>query len=111
VSQRDRSTAQDSPGTPHPLGLFLVVMMPAKFKPMPSQQKITFGEMRASGARRVIVHCGDYKCGHSVTMYTALWPDTVRLSDLEERFVCTVCSHRGADVRPLFEPSGMGTDA
>jgi hypothetical protein len=53
---------------------------------MPRQQKITFGEMRASGASRVIVHCGDYKCGHSVTMYPALWPDTVRLSDLEERF-------------------------
>jgi hypothetical protein len=32
---------------------------------MPRQQKITFGEMRASGASRVIVHCGDYKCGHS----------------------------------------------
>jgi hypothetical protein len=70
---------------------------------MPRQQKITFGEMRASGASRVIVHCGDYKCGHSVTIYPALWPDTVRLSDLEERFVCTVCGHRGADVRPLFE--------
>src|SRR5258708_11662563 len=70
---------------------------------MPRGQKIPFGEMRASGASRVIVHCGDYKCGHSVTMYPALWPDNVRLSDLEERFVCTVCGHRGADVRPLFE--------
>ncbi len=54
-------------------------------------------------------HCGDYECGHSVTMYPALWPDNVRLSDLEERFVCTICGHRGADVRPLFEPAGMGT--
>jgi hypothetical protein len=78
---------------------------------MPRQQKITFAEMRASGASRVIVRCGDYKCGRSVTIYPALWPDTARLSDLEERFVCTVCGHRGADVRPLFEPSGMGTDA
>ena len=49
---------------------------------------------------------GDYKCGHSVTL-TALWPDTVRLSDLEERFVCNVCGHRGADVWPLFEPARM----
>jgi hypothetical protein len=39
---------------------------------MPPEQKITFGEMRASGASRIIVHCGDYKCGHSVTMYPAL---------------------------------------
>ena len=69
---------------------------------MPKQQKITFGEMRASGASRIIVHCGDYKCGHSVTIYPALWPDNVRLSDLEERFVCTVCGHRGADVGPLL---------
>ena len=38
-------------------------------------------------------------------MYPALWPDNVRLSDLEERFVCTVCGHRGADARPLFEPA------
>jgi len=29
--------------------------------PMPRQEKITFGEMRASGASRIIVHCGDYK--------------------------------------------------
>ena len=78
---------------------------------MTRQQKITFGEMRASGVSRVIVHCGDYKCGHSVTMYPALWPDNVRLSDLEERFVCTISGHRGADVRPLFEPARMGTDA
>ena len=56
---------------------------------MPRQEKITFGDMRASGASRIIVHCGDYKCGHSVTMYPALWPDKLRLSDLEERFVCT----------------------
>ena len=52
---------------------------------MGRQQKITFGEMRASGAARIIVYCGDYKCGHSVTMYPALWPDNVRLSDLEDR--------------------------
>ena len=44
-------------------------------------------------------------------MYPALWPDKLRLSDLEERFVCTVCGHRGADVRPLFEPTRMGADS
>ena len=57
-------------------------------------------EMCASGASRIIIHCGDYKCGHSVTMYPALRPDNVRLSELEDRFVCTVRGHRGADVRP-----------
>jgi len=52
---------------------------------MPVQEKITFGEMRASGASRIIVHCGDYKCGHSVTIYPALWPDNV-LAPLNEGF-------------------------
>jgi hypothetical protein len=27
----------------------------------------------------------------------------------EPLFVCQVCGHRGADVRPLFEPARMGT--
>jgi hypothetical protein len=30
------------------------------------------------------------------------WSDDVRLSDLEDKFVCTTCSKRGADVRPDF---------
>jgi hypothetical protein len=33
------------------------------------------------------------------------WPDDVRLSHLEPLFVCKSCGHRGADVRPLFEPA------
>jgi hypothetical protein len=27
------------------------------------------------------------------------WPDDVRLSDIENRFICTVCGKRGADIR------------
>jgi hypothetical protein len=30
------------------------------------------------------------------------WPDDVRLSDIEDRFVCKACGKRGADVRPDF---------
>jgi hypothetical protein len=37
------------------------------------------------------------------------WSDDVRLSDLEPRFTCQVCGHRGADIRPLFETMRMGT--
>jgi hypothetical protein len=37
------------------------------------------------------------------------WPDDVRLSDIEEKFVCQVCGKRGADVRPKFGPARMGT--
>jgi hypothetical protein len=30
------------------------------------------------------------------------WPDELRLSDIEARFVCKACGKRGADVRPDF---------
>jgi hypothetical protein len=38
------------------------------------------------------------------------WPDDLRLSDLEPRFVCTACGKRGADIRPDFrrdKPGGL----
>jgi hypothetical protein len=47
-------------------------------------QKITFGEMRS-----------------------AFWPDHLRLSDIEDRFVCRVCGKRGADIRPDFPQGRM----
>jgi len=40
-------------------------------------QKITFGEMRASGVRRVLVYCSGYKCSHSITMDADCWPDSL----------------------------------
>jgi hypothetical protein len=73
------------------------------------EQKITLGEMRSSGPRRLLIYCGDYKCAHSVVIETDRWPDDVRLSDLEPKFTCQACGHRGADVRPMFEPAAMGT--
>ena len=73
------------------------------------EQKITLGEMRKSGPGRLLVYCGDYRCAHSVTIDATPWPDHVRLSDLEPKFTCQACGHRGADVRPMFEPASMGT--
>jgi hypothetical protein len=73
------------------------------------QQKITFGEMRESGPTRLLVYCGHYKSAHSVVVDAGRWGDDVRLSDLEPKFTCKVCGHRGADIRPLFEPANMGT--
>jgi hypothetical protein len=67
--------------------------------------------MRESGPRRLLVYCGDYKCAHSVMIEAECWPDHVRLSDLEPKFTCQACGHRGADVRPMFEPARMGTVA
>jgi hypothetical protein len=73
------------------------------------QQKITLGEMRSdNGPRRLLIYCADYKCSHSIVIDSERWPDHVRLSDLELKFTCQVCGHRGADVRPNFQPARMG---
>ena len=55
------------------------------------QQKITFGEMRASGVRGLLIYCSDFRCNHSTTLSADRWPDDVRLSDLELLFVCQAC--------------------
>ncbi|WP_247480097.1 hypothetical protein [Bradyrhizobium sp. 144] len=72
------------------------------------QMKITFGEMREMGLRGVLVYC---HCGHHVALDADRWPDSMRLSDLEPRFVCQGCGSRGADVRPDYAPPKMGTNA
>jgi hypothetical protein len=46
--------------------------------------------MRASGVRGILVYCSDYKCSHSLALIADRWPDDVRLSDLEPRFICKV---------------------
>jgi hypothetical protein len=67
------------------------------------ERKIILGEMRASGFRRLLVYCGDYKCAHDVEISADRWRDDVRLSALQPLFVCKTCGHRGGDVRPLFD--------
>jgi hypothetical protein len=62
-------------------------------------QKITFGEMRDMGVRGVLVYCADYRCSRSVALSADRWPDEMRLSDIEPRFVCAACGKRGAEVR------------
>jgi hypothetical protein len=69
---------------------------------MDRPQKITFGETRESGVRGVLVCCSDYRCSHYITMSADQWPDDLRASDIEHRFVCTACGRRGADIRPDF---------
>jgi hypothetical protein len=64
--------------------------------------KITFGEMRASGVRGVLIYCADYKCSLGTASTGDRWPDDVRLFDIEPLFRCQVCSGRGAGVRPDF---------
>src|SRR5437899_2064166 len=58
-------------------------------------QKITFGEMRSEGGPTgLLVYCTDYRCSHSIAMAADQWPDDVRLSDIEPRFVCKTCGKR-----------------
>jgi hypothetical protein len=66
---------------------------------MDRPQKITFGEMREMGVRGIVVYCQDYKCSHSQAISADQWPDDLRLSDIEQQFVC---GKRGANVRPDF---------
>jgi hypothetical protein len=49
---------------------------------MPRPQKITFGEMRESGVRGVLIYCSDYHCSHYITASVDPWPHHIRLSDL-----------------------------
>jgi hypothetical protein len=59
-------------------------------------------DMRAQGVRELLIYCADYRCSHSLAINGDRWPDDVRLSDLEPRFICAACGKRGADVRPDF---------
>ena len=72
-------------------------------------QKITFGEMRSSGVRDVLIYCADYRCTHHITMSADQWPDNARLSDIEPKFTCTRCGRRGAKIRPNFPQAKMGS--
>jgi len=47
--------------------------------------------------RGILIYCSDYKCSHSIAISADQWPDDVRLSDLEARFVCKACGKRGAE--------------
>ncbi len=46
-------------------------------------EKITLGQMRASGVRDVPVYCTDYHCSHWIKISGDEWPDHARVSDLE----------------------------
>jgi len=72
---------------------------------------ITFGEMRASGTRDVLIYCRDYRCGHHIEINADCWGDDVRLSDIEPKFFCTKCRQRGGEMRPKFPPARRGSNA
>jgi len=49
---------------------------------------ITFGMMRESRVRSILVYSADYRCRHCVAIGGDGWPDDLRQSDIEPRFVC-----------------------
>jgi hypothetical protein len=44
-----------------------------------------------------------YRCSHSTRAIADGWADDLRLSDIEDRFVCKRRDRRGADIRPDFD--------
>jgi hypothetical protein len=58
--------------------------------------------MRDTGVRGILIYCADYRCSHSIAVSADRGPDDLRLSDIEDRFTCSACGKRGADVRPDF---------
>ena len=66
---------------------------------MSRPQKITFGEMRDSGVRDVLVYCRDHRSSHTETN-----ADDVRLSDIEPKSASSACGkRRGRSARLLLE--------
>jgi hypothetical protein len=43
----------------------------------------------------ILIYCADYHCSRSIAMSGDVWPDDVRLSDIEPRFVCRAYGKRG----------------
>ena len=72
-------------------------------------QKINFGEMREFGVRSVLVCCRDFKCSHIVELDADCRPDSLLLSDIEDRFVCARCGKQGAEVRPNYPRARTAT--
>ncbi len=59
------------------------------------EQKITLGEMHASGVRDVLIYCSEYRCSHWTQISADRWGDDVR--------PVSACGKKGADVRLDFK--------
>jgi hypothetical protein len=57
--------------------------------------------MREPGVRGVLVDCADCRCSHSVVFSPDRWPNELRLSDIELRFICS--GHQSAEVAVFGE--------
>lgn len=51
--------------------------------------------------RDLLVFCQYYRCSHNFRLSADdvdRWPDEIRISQLEPRFVCTACGMRGTNI-------------
>ena len=70
-------------------------------------QKITFGEMRESGVRDVLIFCRDHRCSHNVEVNADGWADDVAYPTSSRG----LSAHTAANAVPnrRFPQSKMGT--
>jgi hypothetical protein len=54
-------------------------------------------EMRDMGVRGLLVYCTDHRYSYSIAISGDGWPDDLRLSDIEARFLCQARGKRGSD--------------
>jgi hypothetical protein len=62
-------------------------------KPLP------LSDQRAFGYNKIFVYCSNPGCYHNAVLDASHLPDEMTFNELQLRMVCTVCDHRGADVR------------
>jgi hypothetical protein len=82
-----------------------------RFAPSTANSTTSSGFPRRPIGGGLLVYCRDYKCNHMIKIAPLdvdKWPDDLRLSDLEPRFVCKVCGKRGAEIRDDPTPPAVG---
>ena len=74
-------------------------------------QKITFGEMRESGVRDVLIYCRDHRCGHHIEINANMLTAGPTTCDCRtsSRSSSAKCRQRGGEIRPNFGPAKMGS--
>jgi hypothetical protein len=63
---------------------------------------VSLADQRSLGFKNVWVYCSNPDCHHNADLDVEHLPDDLTFNDLQPRMVCTVCGHRGADVRTAW---------
>src|SRR5689334_8318014 len=71
---------------------------------------VTLSNRRALGYTKLFVYCSNPDCHHYAVIDASEFPDEITYNGLQPRMVCTVCDHRGADVRTAWHEPFAETD-